>query len=78
MLNVFWAFLKDSANREILGWIGTGIVAVAGGLWAVVSFYSKKDDDGGSTPSVRADRKSVAIGRDNTNSPINIDTRNSG
>jgi len=69
MLDVFWTFLKDPANREVLGWIGTGIVTVAGGLWAVVSFYSKRDD--GSTPSVRADRKSVAIGRDNTNSPVN-------
>ncbi len=77
MLDVVWAFLKEPANREALGWVGAGIVAVAGGLWAVVRFYSKKDK-AGSTPSVRADGKSVAIGRDNTNSPINIDTRSSG
>lgn len=77
MLDVFWTFLKDPANREALGWVGAGIVAVAGGLWAVVSFYSKKGD-GGSKSNIRADKKSVAIGRDNTNSPINIDTRSSG
>jgi hypothetical protein len=77
MLDDFWAFLKDPANRAMLGWIGTGIVAIASGLWAVIRFYSKKGKDG-STPSARADGKSVAIGRDNTNSPINIDTRSSG
>jgi hypothetical protein len=77
MLDVFWTFLKDPANREVLGWLGAGVVVVAGGLWTVVRFYSRKDA-GGSTPSIRAHGKSVVIGRDNTNSPINIDTRSSG
>ena len=77
MLNAFWAFLKDPANREALGWMGGGIVAVAGGLWAVIGFYTKKGK-GGRTPGVRADQKSVAIGRDNINSAVNIDTYSSG
>jgi hypothetical protein len=77
MLDAFWTFLKDPTNREVLGWLGAGIVAVACGLWAIVRFYSKKDE-GGSRPSIRAKSKSVAIGRDNSNSPINIDTRSSG
>jgi hypothetical protein len=29
-----WSFVHDSANREALGWIGTEIVGVIGGLWA--------------------------------------------
>jgi hypothetical protein len=42
MLDTFWGFLKDPANREALGSVGTVIVAVAAGLWKVVRFYSKK------------------------------------
>ena len=77
MLDGFWAFLKDPANRAVLGWIGAGVVTVVGGLWAVIRFYAKKRE-GGSTPGVRADGKGVAIGHDNINSPINIDTHSSG
>jgi hypothetical protein len=69
MLDGFWAFLKDPANRAVIGWIGAGIVAIASGLWAVVRFYARKGDGGSPPGTIRADRSSVAIGRDNTNSP---------
>jgi hypothetical protein len=74
MLDAFWTFLKDPANREALGWIGAGIVAVAGGVWAVVKFFSKKDN-GSSEPRVSAEDGSAAVGGDNIGSPINIGTR---
>lgn len=82
MVDASWAFLKDPANREVLAWIGAGLVAVSGGLWAVVKFFAKKGDDGPSAAArrdrgTRADRGSAAIGGDNTNSPINIGTRRS-
>jgi tetratricopeptide (TPR) repeat protein len=41
MLDAFGAFLKNSANRNAVRWIG-GIVVVASGLWAVIKFHSKK------------------------------------
>jgi hypothetical protein len=72
-----WAFLQDESNRAMLGWIGGGIVAVAGGLWAVVKFYAK-EGEASPTPGVRSDRGSAAIGGDNVNSPIKIDARSSG
>jgi hypothetical protein len=73
MLEDSWAFLKDPANRTVLAWIGGGIVAVAGGLWTVIRFFAGRE--GGSSPSVSADKSSVAIGRDATNSRINVNTR---
>jgi hypothetical protein len=36
-----WAFLSDPANREVLSWIGGGLVVVCGGLWTVVTFFHK-------------------------------------
>jgi hypothetical protein len=69
MIDALWALLKDPTNRETLGWVGAVIVAVVGALWAVIKFYSKKDE--GSKPNVRAEGGGVAIGRDNIGSPIN-------
>jgi hypothetical protein len=71
MLDSLLVFLKDPANQAVLGWIGGGIAAVAAATWAVIKFFAKKDGP-------KADRGSVAVGRDNTNSPIAIDNRRSG
>jgi hypothetical protein len=72
MLGAIWAFLRDPGNQAVLGWIGGGIVVVAGGVWGVVKFFAKGDGGGGVKPSVKAEGGSVAIGGDNKNSPINI------
>ena len=77
MSDGFWGFLSNSDNQATLGWIGAGIAAVATAAWAVIRFLAGKGP-GDSVPSVKADNKSVAIARDNNNSPINIDTRQSG
>ena len=74
MLDALWTFLSNPANQGTLTWIGGGIFVVVGGVWAVVKFFARKSDGGGSKPSVRADNGSVAAGRDISNSPTNIGT----
>ena len=76
MFSSFLDFLKDPDNRALLGWIGTGIAAVVGGIWAVVKFRAKKGDHEPPTPSVSADNSSVAAGRD-ISGAININARGS-
>jgi hypothetical protein len=72
MFEAVWTFLKDPANQAVLTWIGGGIVVVAGGLWAVVKFFAKKEDAGDTKPRVKAEGGSVAAGGNIKNSPINI------
>jgi hypothetical protein len=60
-----WKFLQDPGNRAVLGWVATGIAAVAAGVWAVLRFLLRKP------PSVKATGGGVAVGRDANNATIN-------
>jgi hypothetical protein len=66
MLDARWEFVKHPANREVLGWIGGGIIVVVSGLWAIVKFLSKQEP----RPSVKATNGSVAAGGDMTGNKI--------
>lgn len=68
MLDSAWTFLLDPANREVLGWIGGGIVVIGGGAWTVFKFFSSKK------PTVSASNGGVAAGRDVRGANININT----
>ncbi len=58
-MEAVWAFLEDPANRDVLTWVGGGLVVVIGGLWAVLTFFV------GRKPSVSASGDgSIAGGRD--------------
>jgi hypothetical protein len=79
MVETVWAFLKDGQNREILGWLGGGFVAVAGGLWAVFKFFrAGSKSERPATPTVIASSGGIAAGRDvrnvRTNGPAAIPT----
>jgi hypothetical protein len=70
-----WEFVKDPDNRAVLSWTGSGIAALAVGIWAVVKFLTTKSSHKPPKPSVSADRGSVAAGGDIKSSQINIDSR---
>jgi hypothetical protein len=38
-MSTLWRFLKQKSNREILGWIGGGVVVLATGLWAALIYF---------------------------------------
>lgn len=73
MLASAWAFLQDPNNRAVIAWFGGGIVVVAGGIWAVVKFFSSRDKPKETkkkpktqqqASSVSATHGGVAAGRD--------------
>lgn len=73
MLDSIWEFFKS--NREAISALGAGLVAMVGGGWALFRYFAAKEEKPAAAPrDVRADKSSVAIGRDANNSPINIGT----
>jgi tetratricopeptide (TPR) repeat protein len=79
MLGSVWPFLKDPANLAVLGSIGAGIAAIAGGAWAFFTYFDKKKEKGAAAQSVSADHGSVAAGRDITGSvTIGLDEKRVG
>jgi hypothetical protein len=62
------AFIAKPKNREILSWVGGGIVTMAVGAWAVVTYVWPADE----SPSiVCAQGGSIAAGRDASSNTIN-------
>jgi hypothetical protein len=41
-----WTFLSKRRNQQVLSWMGAGIVVVAGGVWAVITYLYPKDHSG--------------------------------
>ena len=62
-MSAFWRFLRDKRNQQILGWVGSGLVVAATGLWAAfVYFHPAAKSLESARVSVQADCSSIAIG----------------
>ncbi len=62
-----WSFVAKPENRQILGWLGSGVVVFAGGLWAVVTYVWPADEP---AKIVCAQQGSVAAGRNASGNTI--------
>jgi hypothetical protein len=71
-----WGFLRD--KRNVLGWLGGGIVVLATGLWAAFIYFfppvKEAKSPEATPPSVQANCGGIAIGRDVTGSTITAGT----
>jgi hypothetical protein len=56
-----WRWLRNPGNRTVLGWLGGGLVVLAGGLWIAFTHFTVSPPK---PPSVSADRGSFAAGGD--------------
>lgn len=68
-----WTFIAKPKNRQVLSWVGGGIVAVAAGAWAAVTYIWPAHEP---AHAVCAQPGAVAAGRDISGSIIT--TTNSG
>ena len=66
-----WRFLSKGRNREVLGWIGAGLVVLASGIWAVTVYLFPPPGAQDSKPTeVEARCGSVAVGGSVTGSTL--------
>ena len=73
VLTNLWKFLQDENNRALLAWVGSGIVIVLSGGWAVFRFFTSKKKQRHSPSTItKATRGGVAAGRDIRDSRIDI------
>ena len=75
-----WEFLRQEQNRQILGWIGGGLVVAATGAWAAFVYFAPAQKPLEPRPAnVEAGCGGVAVGGNvsgtiiNAGSPTNTD-----
>lgn len=66
-----WDWLKDPENRNVLAWLGSGLVVLAGGLWAVFT-YLHPAESGSSSPSVQVEQGVGAGGDIEVGGDLNV------
>ena len=65
-----WTFLSDDKNRVVLGWIGGGVAAVVGALWATFVYFAPPSKPAPQPANVEASGVGFAIGAPVSNSTI--------
>lgn len=46
-MSEIWGFLTQPENREVLSWLGGGLVVLSGGAWAALKFFVGGGGSGG-------------------------------
>ena len=71
-MRAIWSFLAKKRNRDILAWVGSGIVVVVVGLWTATTFFFGKPS---SPPSnidctIEANQGTAACGNQTFQGPV--------
>jgi hypothetical protein len=74
--STIWGFLRERPNREVLAWIGGGVVVVAAGLWTAFVYILPAKHEDGRPPRVQANC-GVAVGGNVTGATITAAPTNS-
>lgn len=67
-----WACVSNSRNRAVLSWVGSGVVALIAGLWAVTPYVFPKKNNPAAPTVVCAQQGGVAAGRDVSGNTITV------
>ena len=69
-----WSFVSKPKNRQVLSWLGGGLVAAAAGVWAVVTYVWPASHDGA---KVVCTQQGIAIGGNVSGSTVTNTTSGS-
>ena len=62
-MNRFWTFLQQEQNRQVLGWLGGGLVVAATGAWAAFVYFVPAQKPSEPRPAnVEASCGGIAVG----------------
>lgn len=67
-----WTFVGQERNRAVLGWVGSGLVVLATGLWAVITFAFPDKPSAPALPTTACAQQGIAAGRDAAHNSITI------
>ncbi len=71
LMTKLWGFFREKRNREILAWLGGGIVIAISGIWAAALYlFPPGKSHDASSAHVEASCGSVAIGGDVTGANV--------
>ena len=76
MLRPLWKFIRDGKNREIISWLGGGVVVIVPTIWAAFNyFFPHADNKPAAAPplSITQSAPGIQSGRDTViNAPVAI------
>jgi tetratricopeptide (TPR) repeat protein len=76
MLRPLWKFIRDGKNREIISWLGGGVVVVVPVIWAAFNYFFSHADNkpaAAPTPAITQSAPGIQSGRDTViNAPVAI------
>jgi tetratricopeptide (TPR) repeat protein len=71
MLRPLWKFIRDGKNREIISWVGGGVVVIVPAIWAAFNYFFSHADHQPAAAPTPAITQSVQSGRDTViNAPV--------
>jgi hypothetical protein len=71
-MGAYWKFVRQKRNREVLGWLGGGLVVAVTGLWAAIIYLFPPQKPSELRPAnIQANCGGVAIGGSVTGATIN-------
>jgi hypothetical protein len=69
-----WKLISNKRKRDIIGWLGAGAAAIAGGAWAVYIYFVPVDHGKPSNCTILASGSVAPCGSINNIDSINVGT----
>lgn len=69
-------FLKDKNNREIISWLGSGLVALAGAAWVIFTYFNPSPTPAPAITPTKSETPAAPLRRVDKPVPANVSASN--